>query len=44
MSKKLDELKEQENADKFAKMTVWELYQPVISGVSAEYILEVDYE
>ena len=44
MEKKLDELKEQENADKFAKMSVWELYQPMVSKVSPEYKLEIDFE
>ena len=44
MEDKLEELNESENADKFAKMTVWELYQPLVSNVSAEYKLEVDFK
>ncbi len=41
MEKKLIDLNEAENADKFAKMSVWEMYQPIISSVSPEYKLEV---
>ena len=31
-------------ADKFAKVAVWELYQPIVSVVSAEYRLEVVFQ
>ncbi len=41
MEKKLDELNEQEKADRFSKMTFWEMYQPIISSVSPEYKLEI---
>jgi hypothetical protein len=43
MEDKLDELNERDRADKFAKMTVWELYQPTVSGVCPEYKLEVEF-
>jgi hypothetical protein len=43
MESKLDELNEAETADRFAVLTVWELYQPVISEVSPEYKLEIDF-
>lgn len=43
MKAKLDETGKADEADRFAKMSVWELYQPVITGVSPEYTLEVDF-
>ena len=44
MERKLIELNEQENADKFAKMSVWDIFQPMVSNVSASYKLEVAFE
>lgn len=44
MEKKLEELNEKEKADRFAKLSVWEIYQPIVSAVSAEYKLEVEFE
>ena len=43
MEAKLDELNEAETADRFAVLTVWEMYQPIISAVSPEYKLEIDF-
>lgn len=43
METKLDELKENENADRFAKLSVWETYQPFITKVSPEVQLEVEF-
>ena len=44
MEHKLVELNEQEKADKFAKMSVWDIFQPMISSVSSNYKLEVAFE
>ena len=44
MEHKLIELNEQEKADRFAKMSVWDIFQPMISSVSANYKLEVAFE
>ena len=41
MNNKLVELKAEETADRFAKMTIWEMYQPIITAVSPEYKLEI---
>ena len=43
MEKKLEDLKEGETADRFAIMSVWEIYQPLVSAVSPEYKLEVKF-
>ena len=43
MEEKLEETKAINQADRFAKMSVWEMYQPVVSGVSPEYTLEVEF-
>ena len=43
MEAKLQELNEGEAADRFATMTIWEMYQPVISSVSPEYRLSVRF-
>ncbi len=43
MKKKLEETNQQESADRFAKLSVWEIYQPVVTGVSSDYKLEVDF-
>ena len=46
--KKMEEtlLKEQMilQADRFAKMTVWEIYQPFVAQVSPEYTFEVSFK
>lgn len=33
-----------ENADKFAKMVVWDLYQPVVNSVAKGYSLKVEFK
>ena len=43
MNAKLLELNEAEVADRFATMTIWEMYQPVISSVSPEYRLSIRF-
>ena len=43
METKLEETGQADQADRFAKMSVWELYQPVITGVSPEFKLEVEF-
>lgn len=43
MWSKLQELNTAEDADRFAKMTIWEMYQPLISSVSPEYQLSVRF-
>lgn len=35
---------EQPNADKFAKMSVWDIFQPMVSNASSDYKLEVAFE
>jgi len=44
MQQKLDEQKVQETADRFAKLSVWELYSPIIKGVAKDYSLEVVFK
>ncbi len=44
MGKRLDEQKIDEEADRFAKMSVWEIYQPIINKVTTGYSLEVVME
>ena len=44
MQEKLDEQKALETADRFAKLSVWELYSPIIKGVSKNYSLEVEFK
>ena len=44
MQQKLDEDKVQETADRFAKLSVWELYNPIIKGVAKDYSLEVEFK
>ena len=41
MQQRLDEDHIQELADRFAKLSVWELYTPIIKGVSKEWSLDV---
>ena len=43
MEQKLEETNAVAQADRFAKMSVWELYQSVVSGVSPEYTLEIEF-
>ncbi len=33
----------QETADRFAKLSVWEMYSPIIKGVAKDYSLEVEF-
>lgn len=44
MEEKLDEQKAAEEADRFAKMSVWEIYQPIINAVTTGYSLAVEFE
>lgn len=41
MEEKLVEEKIADEADRFGKMAVWEIYQPIITNVSPEYSLEI---
>ncbi len=41
MQKKLDEDNVAGIADRFAKLSVWELYNPIVKGVAKDYSLEV---
>ena len=41
MQQRLDEDHIQELADRFAKLSVWELYTPIIKGVAKEWSLDV---
>lgn len=43
MQEKLDADNILETADRFAKLTVWELYSPIIKGVARDYSLEVEF-
>ena len=43
MMAKLQEDNVQETADRFAKLTVWEMYSPIIKGVARDYSLEVEF-
>lgn len=44
MMEKLEEQKAIEEADRFAKMSVWEIYQPIINAVTTGYSLEVEFD
>ena len=44
MEEKLKEDNIQETADRFAKLTVWELYSPVIKSVARDCSLEVEFK
>lgn len=44
MEDKLEETNALEQADRFAKMSVWEMYQTMVSQVSPEYTLEVEFK
>ena len=41
---KLEQQKTSEVADRFAKMSVWEIYQPMIDKVTSGYSLNVEME
>ena len=43
MEEKLDDETILETADRFAILTVWELYSPIIKGVAKDYSLEVEF-
>ena len=43
MKKKLEEENIQETADKVAEMTVWEMFQPLISNVAPGYTLKIEF-
>lgn len=42
MEEKLEEQKSAEEADRFARMSVWEIYQPIINTLTTGYSLEVE--
>lgn len=44
MEQKLIEENAMENADRMAKLSVWEIYQPVVSKVCPDYIVDVEFE
>ena len=44
MQETLDEEDTISEADRFAKMSVWEIYQPIIDKVTTGYSLKVDFE
>ena len=44
MEQKLEETAAIDQADRFAKMSVWEIYQPAVSGVSPEFTLEIEFK
>lgn len=44
MEQKLEELNSAEKADEFAVMNIWKLYQPLVSAVSPEYELTVEFQ
>lgn len=43
MQEKLDSQNVLETADRFAKLSVWEMYSPIIKGVAKDYSLEVEF-
>ena len=44
MQEKLDSDNILENADRFAKLSVWEMYSPIIQGVAKDFSLEVVFK
>lgn len=44
MKEKLTELNQDEEADRFAKLSVWEVYQPIVKSVAKDYSLEVVFQ
>ena len=43
MMEKLEAQKTIEEADRFAKMSVWEIYQSIINAVTTGYSLEIEF-
>ncbi len=44
MEEKLEELNSAEKADEFAIMNIWKIYQPLVSSVSPEYELQIEFQ
>ena len=44
MEQKLRESRVLDNADRMAKLSVWEIYQPVVTKVSPEYAVVVEFQ
>ena len=44
MEQKLAEQNVLDTANRFAKLTVWEMYSPIIKGVAKDYSLEVEFK
>lgn len=44
MKEKLETEELLSKADEFAKMSVWNMFQPLVTSISPEYILEVEFE
>ena len=44
MEEKLEQQKVIEEADRFAMLSVWEIYQPMINAVTTGYSLKVEME
>lgn len=43
MQQTLDSQNVLETADRFAKLSVWEMYSPIVKGVAKNYSLEVEF-
>lgn len=43
MTEKVKEQQVAEDADRFAKLVVWELFQPIVNGVTQGYSLKVEF-
>ena len=44
MQEKLDSSNAMDNADRFAVLSVWEMYSPIVKGVAKDYSLEVVFK
>ena len=44
MKAKLIEEKDAENADRFAILSTWEIFQPVVSAVSPDYRVVIEFQ
>lgn len=44
MKEKLETQDLYDKADEFAKMSVWNMFQPLVTSISPEYVLEVTFE
>ena len=44
MEAKLKDANVMQEAERFAKLSVWEIYQPIVNGVSPECTLEVEFK